>query len=232
MRRTGPISLILVALAACSRPAPVPEAAAAAPAGVLAPGDEGIDLSHHNGRVNWDELDTAPLDFVYLKATEGRDWKDREFQQNWLEASRRGWKAGAYHFYLLCRDGAAQAENFIRSVEVRDGTLPPAVDLEYAHNCEPQGSRAEAEAQIAVFLAAVEAEYGQRPLLYTTPEFYRDWLAGPFAEYPVWMRSLSGPPDGQVQLWQYSMKGKVPGVGGFVDLNRVPGGEEAAQAPD
>ncbi len=122
MRTTRLILACLAVLAACSKaPAPPPQPEADGP---FAPGNEGIDLSHHNGRVNWEALSTAPLDFVYLKATEGRDWKDTRFQENWLEASQRGWHVGAYHFYLLCRNGAAQAENFIQSVEVREGALP------------------------------------------------------------------------------------------------------------
>lgn len=214
---------LLILLAACGRPAAVPEALPSEqPVGMLAAGAEGIDLSHHNGRVNWDALDSAPLDFVYLKATEGRDWKDTRFQENWLEASRRGWKVGAYHFYLLCKDGPAQAANFIQSVEVREGTLPPAVDLEYAHNCAPDRPHEAALKEIEDFLLALEAEYGVRPVLYTTPEFHRDWLAERFADYPLWMRSLSGPPEGDVLIWQYSMKGEVSGIDGFVDLNRVP----------
>jgi len=214
---------LLILLAACGRPAAAPEALPPQQAvGILAPGAEGIDLSHHNGRVNWDALDSAPLDFVYLKATEGRDWKDTRFQENWLQASQRGWQVGAYHFYLLCKDGAAQAANFIQSVEVREGTLPPAVDLEYAHNCAPDRPHEAALREIEDFLQAVEAEYGVRPVLYTTPEFHRDWLAERFADYPLWMRSLSGPPEGEVLIWQYSMRGEVPGIDGFVDLNRVP----------
>ena len=221
MRFTCLIAAALLAVSACSGPAG-PDAATAE-GGPFAPGNEGIDLSHHNGRVNWDALSSAPLDFVYLKATEGRDWKDTRFQENWLAASERGWHVGAYHFYLLCRNGAAQAENFIQSVEVREGTLPPAVDLEYAHNCTPDGSREAVRAEISAFLDALETEYGAPPVLYTTPEFHRDWLAGHFPRHPVWMRSLSGPPEGDVLIWQYSMKVQVPGVDGFVDLNRVPG---------
>tara|TARA_R110002051_G_scaffold27998_4_gene66812 strand:- start:1079 stop:1750 length:672 start_codon:yes stop_codon:yes gene_type:complete len=214
------IGSLFLALTACSQPAGT--VADPAPAGAFAPGNEGIDLSHHNGRVNWEALGSAPIDFVYLKATEGRDWKDTRFQENWREASQRGWHVGAYHFYLLCKNGAAQAENFIQSVEVRDGTLPPAVDLEYAHNCTPDGPKAAVLAEIDDFLTALEAEYGAPPVLYTTPEFHRDWLAGRFPRNPVWMRRLSGPPEGEVLIWQYSMKGRVPGVDGFVDLNRIP----------
>ncbi|MEZ5953289.1 MAG: GH25 family lysozyme [Hyphomonas sp.] len=219
MRHRAPILAACLALAAaCGAPAPESEAVAS----LLEPGAEGIDISHHNGRIDWDLLDTAPIDFIYLKATEGGDWKDPDFQQNWRQATGRGWLAGAYHFYLLCRDGETQAANFIQSVEVRDGTLPPAVDLEYAHNCAPSGSKDAARAELRVFLARLEAEYGQRPVLYTTPDFHADWLAGAFADYPVWMRSLSGPPEEGVLIWQYSMKGRVAGIEGPVDLNLVP----------
>ncbi len=220
MRIPAFIGPLFLALVSCSQPSA--PAADPAPAEAFAPGNEGIDLSHHNGEVNWDALGSAPIDFVYLKATEGRDWKDSRFQENWLEASQRGWHVGAYHFYLLCRNGAAQAANFIQSVEVRDGTLPPAVDLEYAHNCTPDGPKSAVLAEIEDFLTALEAEYGAPPVLYTTPEFYRDWLEGRFPANPVWMRRLSGPPEGDVLIWQYSMKGRVPGVDGFVDLNRIP----------
>ncbi len=215
--RSGLMALLW--LAGCGAPAPADGPADA----VFAPGAEGIDLSHHNGPVDWDRLDGAALDFVYLKATEGRDWKDPDFQDNWTEATARGWKAGAYHFYLLCKDGAAQAANFIQSAEVRDDALPPAVDLEYAHNCDPTRTHDETLDQISIFLDALETEYGHKPVLYTTPDFRAEWLGGRFAGYPVWLRSLSGPPEGGVLIWQYSMRGRVPGIEGDVDLNRVVG---------
>ena len=182
---------------------------------------EGIDLSHHNGRIDWDLLEGADLHFVYLKASEGRDLKDSRFQDNWKEAVARGWNVGAYHFYRLCVPGKVQARNFMQSVEVRAGTLPPAIDLEYAHNCDPEGSRADTQAQIALFLDALEAEYGHRPVIYTTPEFHADWIAGQFDTYPLWIRSLGREPDLPHAIWQYDMAGRVRGIDGPVDLNRM-----------
>lgn len=188
----------------------------------FAPGAEGLDLSHHNGAVDWPRLSTAGLSFVYLKATEGEGHVDTRFQENWLGAWRHHWQAGAYHFYLLCQDGRRQADNFIRQVEVRSGALPPAVDLEHAHNCAPQNSRGETLADLKVFLAALEAEYGAVPVIYTTPAFHAEWLAGEgFDAHPLWVRSLEGPPRLPYAIWQYSMKGRVPGVTGHVDLNRA-----------
>ena len=193
-----------------------------ATARLLPPGAEGIDLSHHNGPVDWGRLGTEPLDFVYLKASEGTDHIDPRFQENWLAATRLGWQVGAYHFYLLCHAGAPQAENFIRQVEVRPGTLPPAVDLEHAHNCKARGGREAALSELRAFLGALEAEYGALPVIYTTPAFHAEWLAGEdFEAHPVWIRSLDGAPAQRHAIWQYSMKGRLAGVEGPVDLNRA-----------
>lgn len=192
------------------------------PEPVLPGGAEGIDLSHHNGAVDWGRLSLTGRSFVYIKATEGLAHVDTRFHDNWRGARRHGWQTGAYHFYLLCQEGPGQAENFIRQVEVRRDTLPPAVDLEYAHNCAPRSDREATRRQIVLFLDALEAEYGRVPVIYTTPEFRDDWLAGElFARYPLWIRSLSGPPDTAYAIWQYSMAGSLPGIEGPVDLNRA-----------
>lgn len=220
VRRSG-IALAAALLAGCS---PAPDGAGE-PSGLsplLPPGAEGIDLSHHNGAVDWARLGTQPFEFVYLKATEGTDHIDARFHENWLAATRLGWRTGAYHFYLLCREGAPQADNFIRQVEVRAGTLPPAVDLEHAHNCAARGPREATLAELRAFLDAIETEYGQVPVIYTTPAFHAEWLAEEgFERHPLWVRSLDGPPDLPHAIWQYSMKGKAAGIDGPVDLNRA-----------
>ena len=215
--------LVLLGVSACFKPShPVSKGVNS-----LQPGFIGIDLSHHNGRIHWEALEAAPVDFLYLKATEGGDWKDPRFQDHWREAKARGWLVGAYHFYRLCRPGQEQAQNFIQSVEVRAGGLPPAVDLEYAHNCEPRGTTAETLAELDTFLAALEIEYGVRPVIYTTPDFHADWLAGRYDAYPLWLRGLGETMpltlNGRVpDIWQYTMSGRVPGIDGRVDMNRVP----------
>ncbi len=189
---------------------------------LLQSGLEGIDLSHHNGLVDWEALNKEGVEFIYLKATEGRDWKDPLFQTHWQAALSNGYYTGAYHFYLLCKPGQAQADNFIQSVGVRTDTLPPAIDLEYAENCVPEGDRASVLGELKIYLDAVEAEYGQRPVIYTTPDFYADWVVGNFEDYPIWIRSLSGPPVIDAAIWQYAMDGRLAGIGGPVDRNRVP----------
>jgi len=220
VRRAG-LAAAAVLAAACT-PAPEQGPGRDIAPRLLPPGAEGIDLSHHNGAIDWARLGTQPFEFVYLKATEGTDHIDARFHENWLAATRLGWRTGAYHYFLLCRDGAPQAENFIRQVEVRAGTLPPAVDLEHAHNCGARGGREAALAELRAFLTAIETEYGQVPVIYTTPAFHAEWLAEEgFERHPLWVRALDGPPDLPHAIWQYSMKGKAAGIDGPVDLNRA-----------
>lgn len=220
-RPVRPLSgLVLLGLLASCGPKPAP----VEPVGnfPLAPAAEGIDLSHHNGAVDWPVLSTAGPTFVYLKATEGTGHVDPRFQENWQGALRHHWQTGAYHFYLLCQDGGQQAANFIRQVEVRADALPPAVDLEHAHNCAPRGGRAETLSGLRLFLAELETEYGAVPVIYTTPAFHAEWLEGEgFDRHPLWVRSLEGPPQLPHAIWQYSMKGQLPGIRGPVDLNRA-----------
>jgi lysozyme len=216
-RLSVPALASLMCLWSCQRAAPpVP----AAPEFVM-----GMDLSHHNGRIDWDRVETTEIGFVYFKATEGRSHKDPRFQENWQTAHARGYTVGAYHFFRLCVDGAAQADNFIQSVEMRRGALPPAIDLEYAENCEPKSDAAMA-ADLNTALLRLEQEYGAAPVIYTTPDFYADHLAGRYQANPIWIRGLGDTPptlpDGRDwTIWQYDMRGAVAGINGDVDLNRM-----------
>lgn len=60
---------------------------------------QGFDVSHHQENINWKNI-TPKFQFVYLKATEGGDYKDPKFQENWLKAREHGFHVGAYHFIV------------------------------------------------------------------------------------------------------------------------------------
>ena len=79
----------------------------------------GFDVSHHQKEIDWKKIPKQKYKFVYLKSTEGGDFKDTKFQEYWLQAREQGFLVGAYHFYRLCRDGSIQAQNFIESVRVK-----------------------------------------------------------------------------------------------------------------
>ena len=91
----------------------------------------GIDVSHHQGTIDWAAVVGDDVAFAYLKASEGGDYRDREFQRNLAEVNRLGLPAGAYHFFTFCRSEVDQAQNFIEAVSAGIAQLPPVVDIVY-----------------------------------------------------------------------------------------------------
>src|SRR5262245_31016447 len=91
----------------------------------------GVDISNHQGDVDWQALAASNVAFAYIKATEGGDFKDKRFQLNWDGTRKAGLVRGAYHFFTQCRSGAEQAKNFIAAVPREPGMLPPVIDAEH-----------------------------------------------------------------------------------------------------
>ena len=74
---------------------------------------QGIDVSHHQQTIDWGKLDKQSVQFAFIKATEGGNHKDSLFQENWRLAIHHNVPVGAYHFFTFCKDGDAQARNYI-----------------------------------------------------------------------------------------------------------------------
>lgn len=183
----------------------------------------GIDVSHHQGAVDWTEVRRAgTVDFVFLKATEGTTHRDRRFSRNWKQARAQGLRVGAYHYLTLCADGASQAEHFIGRVPKVAGGLPPVVDIEPDTRCN-RGSRLLGVAGVVQdWLTAVEAHYGRTPIVYTSSSFYRSHLAGAELDAHLWAAGYSREPrtPGRDWLfWQYTDRGALAGISGPVDHN-------------
>jgi len=91
----------------------------------------GVDVSRHQGKIDWQKVAGDDIAFAYIKATEGGDWRDPQFKTNWRGARNAGLATGAYHFFTMCRSGAHQAKNFLAALPDKDSMLPPVVDLEF-----------------------------------------------------------------------------------------------------
>ena len=191
---------------------------------------KGFDVSHHQGDIQWKQISPKNYQFVYLKATEGGDFKDTRFQENWLKARERGFLVGAYHFYRLCRDGSIQAQNFIDSVPNKPDALPPVIDLEYDSKCINTYSKEQLLNEIQVMHDALKKHYGKQPIFYISKAFYNIVLAGHFPNVPLWVREYKGLPDLKDQpkwtFWQHTSQGKIPGITTPVDLNVFYGSEQ------
>lgn len=183
----------------------------------------GIDVSHHQGAIDWQKVAADGNTFVFLKATEGGDFVDSAFTTNWLAAGTAGLVRGAYHFFTFCRPAADQLKHLIAKVPAEPGTLPPTLDLEFGGNCAQLPTRAKLIADVSFMIQGIEAHYGKRPILYMTPDFAAQFYDSAFPVTPVWIRDVFGRPSLPAgrpwDFWQYANRGKVDGVMGPVDLN-------------
>jgi lysozyme len=185
---------------------------------------QGVDVSHHQGDIDWQRLKCENTQFAYIKASEGVRYKDPKFVANWNGAIRAGVVPGAYHFFTLCKPGAEQATNFLTALaSVNGGGLPPAVDLEFGGNCRARPDPEAFAPQLEAFLQELRAATGCSPVLYVTQEFYNFYIAGRFQDSHFWARDVYTRPRlrgrAQWNLWQFANRGRLPGVGTYIDLN-------------
>lgn len=187
---------------------------------------KGLDVSHHQNKINWQELrQKHNFEFIFMKATEGHDHTDTQFQYNWHEAKKNGFLVGAYHFFSMRSSGKQQAQHFIKTVPDEPGRLPPVIDVEI-HLNHPVDK---AKKELYSMLTELEKHYHQKPILYVTYDTYHQYIEGDFQEYPIWFRDILKPPsigDRQWLFWQYSNRGRVEGIDTYVDLNVYSGSLE------
>lgn len=191
---------------------------------------QGLDVSHHQGDISWNLIDTKKYKFVFVKATEGGNYIDDKYKQNIKLAKDAGLFVGAYHFFTFKKSGGEQANNYIKCVSLQDIDFPPVVDLEYTGNSNNKSSKAVLKKELSEYLSRLEAHYHQQPILYTTYEFYDYYLKANIDNYPIWIRDIFKYPSRKKvktwYFWQYSNRGKVEGINGFVDLNVFNGNDQ------
>lgn len=186
----------------------------------------GIDISHHQGEIDWEVLrnngmiDKYPVRFVMIKATEGASNLDRRFKDNFHQAREYGFVRGAYHFWSTTSTGRAQAEYFISNVDLEEGDLPPVLDVER----KPKTQTAEEfKESVLTWLRLVERHYGVKPIIYTYYKFKMAYLSDSvFDAYPYWIAHYYVDKveyKGKWKFWQHTDCGRLPGIKGYVDFD-------------
>lgn len=185
----------------------------------------GIDLSHYQGNVFWETVgDNSKMAYVYLKATEGGTNVDSKYKQNIDLAHRYGLKVGSYHFYRARIPQKTQLENFMAQCRPGDQDLLPMIDVETKSGLEAE----EFCDSLFKFLHLVEKAYRQKPLIYTGANFYDHYLLGKLDSYKLMIAQYTKREpvlkDGRdFEMWQYTGKGKLNGINGYVDKSRFMG---------
>ncbi|MDO8365172.1 MAG: GH25 family lysozyme [Saprospiraceae bacterium] len=188
----------------------------------------GVDVSHHQKIIEWDSvLVNDPLDFAFVKATEGRDFVDSLFCRNWDELQRLGIRRGAYHFFRAYGCGDEQAAHFLSQVDMMPGDLAPVLDIEILDGIAPEIMLQEA----LIWLEIVERQLGVKPIIYSNQHFYEQYLSGHLDQFPLWIARYSDEKPFLTtgkswEFWQFSNEGCVEGICKKVDLNVFSGTHE------
>ena len=204
----------------------------------------GVDVSHWQHTIQWDEIssDSLPqkIDFSIIKATQGDSWIDPDFSHNWQQSNKFLQISGAYHYYIFSDDPETQADNFIKTVSLSNGNLPPIVDVELVcSTCDSLTvTRDKMMEDLTTFLEAIENHFSVKPIIYTNTFFYTRYLAGKFEDYTFWMAEYEKtPPQGlvgiqpqasdttnipNIVIWQFTDYDRLKGIIGRVDMNFMP----------
>ena len=185
----------------------------------------GIDISHYQGDINWNNLrhsiiEGCPLRFIIIKSTEGSTRIDEKFKDNFYQAREHGFIRGAYHFWSNKSTAREQAYFFLEHAKLEKGDLPPVLDIEHF----PQNAKVEDfQRDVLTWLHIVEDRYHVKPIIYTYFKFKEQYLSAPvFDDYPYWIAHYYVDKveyKGQWKFWQHTDAGKLPGIHGYVDFD-------------
>lgn len=191
----------------------------------------GIDVSLYQGKVDWNAVYTAGYRFAFVRASMGDERPpllvDGLFRANAKDAGQAGLKVGAYHYaYPDYNEPESEARHFLTTARKYVGAqyLRPVLDLERRGNLDKRAL----SAWVIAWASVVENETGVKPLLYTSAYYAANYFDESVTVYPLWIadwtydcigtRPRTGVWDNWA-FWQWSDRGRVPGIETLVDLN-------------
>lgn len=188
----------------------------------------GIDVSKHNGNIDWNAVKNAGVDFVIIRcgyrgSATGVLVEDQKFKANIQGAAAAGLKVGIYFFSQAVNEveaveEASMAVSLIKNYKI---TYPVYMDVESA-NGRADGMDAGTRTQVIHAFCKTIQNSGYTAGIYAN----KTWLgskmnAGALGSYRIWLAQYAAAPTygGRYEMWQYSSKGSIPGISGDVDLN-------------
>lgn len=176
----------------------------------------GIDVSKYQGTINWTKVaKDSTIKFVYIKATEGASIQDPMYRTNITKARKAGLLVGSYHLYSSKTTAYQQMANIRKMVKKSEQDLVPVLDIEGHHSGRLYMDR------VDKLLELMESEYGVRPMIYTSERLYKTHFAGKkYAKYHIFIANYRSYPTTRFTLWQYTEKGHVSGISGYVDISK------------
>ncbi|MGH2693936.1 MAG: glycoside hydrolase family 25 protein [Actinomycetota bacterium] len=206
----------------------------------------GIDVSHHQGTIDWNRVVDSGHVFAFHKATEGATFTDPNYGRNRADAGAAGIPFGAYHFArpdggtiaAAQADAISEAEHFLDVAQPAPGDLVPVLDMEATGGLPARRLIAWTQAWLDAIVSALDVQ----PLIYTSPNFWKTNVddTTTFADqgFPLWIAHYTSAAAPNVpaanwngegwSFWQWTSCATVPGISGCVDEDRFPDSDLSA----
>lgn len=185
---------------------------------------KGIDVSHHQGNIDWSKVAANGVMFAFIKATEGTTYTDRMLTTNINAAQKAGIKIGFYHYAHPEKGNSAEDEAtyFVKK------TMDYTCDLAYVLDVEGEASSIGKEKLTTwsiAFLNKVKSLTDKPVMIYTGGSFAKSYLSSSLSSYPLWIAHYGVETPMSNTIWnkwsifQYTSTGALKGISGNVDLN-------------
>jgi len=209
----------------------------------------GIDVSHHNGSINWSTVAKLGVKFAYLKASQGTRYRDKTFVTNWAGAKANGVARGAYHFLSAGVPGKDQAQSFLAILKASGGLdasdLVPVVDVEWDMETVngvkvdrwAKYSAAEIVKVVQEWMQEVTRVTGRHPIIYTAASWwnprvganeslraYAHWLAD-YRTSSIQRGKPASVNNHRFVVWQFTDAGRLSGGAQTFDINHLRSGK-------
>ncbi|UWP59255.1 GH25 family lysozyme [Ruminococcus gauvreauii] len=185
----------------------------------------GIDISAYQGNVNGRKIREAGIEFAIIRVTDKNNKEDTAFKENYRQCSNAGISIGVYKFSYALSKSAAAAEAEKTLELIRDKKISCGVWLDLEWEKQRQLGSKKLEEIAMTFLDTVQAA-GYPCGIYCNTDWYKNVLPKSLKAYPLWLARYpaadNGTPNYSLKpgagiIWQYTSKGKVPGISGHVD---------------
>ena len=185
---------------------------------------EGIDVSGWQGNIDYTQVKNSGIEIVYMKSSEGSNFVDPYFNQNYTKAKANGLKVGFYH-YVTARtneEAVNEARFFVATISGKEPDCRLAMDFESFGSLSVEEIN-----EIGItFIRTVENLSGKEVLIYSNTNDATNIFLGELTNYPLWVAQYEveqPTPNGKWSTWagwQYTDIGEVAGISGYVDRNK------------
>jgi len=187
---------------------------------------KGIDVSSWQGKPDWPKVSNSGTKFAILRIHQ-KSGIDESFEHNYKGCKSNGILIGGYKYSYALTSAQAieEAENVISVLGGRGLDFPVFYDLEWA---QQRSLGKQAIENIAVAFLTRIKKAGYKAGIYCNLDWYNNVLSDALKQYDCWIARYPADDNGTVQTrlkplagvgWQYSSKGKVPGISGNVDMD-------------